>query len=125
MFGDGAEAAAVTTGGRLSRGNSGLCVKSYFQIHLPELDAVAWTAFPAFAFNIIVCSLCFFIVRPFYLVRMPTTTHRWYDLVLRAAMVAMLVGMVLSFRIGPTESGVLAVFPIIHTRIYPLTPSNV
>jgi hypothetical protein len=83
------------------------------------LGAVGWTAFPAFVFNVIVFSLCFFIVRPFCLVHMPTTTCPWYDLVLRAAMVALLVGAVvaLSFRIGPTGSGVLAVFPIILTSI--------
>jgi hypothetical protein len=83
------------------------------------LGAVAWTAFPAFVFNVIVCSVCFFIVRPFCLVHMPSTTYPWHDFVLRAAMVAMLVGAVVasSFRIGPTGSGVLAVFPIIHTSI--------
>src|SRR5262249_25454597 len=74
------------------------------------LGAVAWTAFPAVIFNVIVFSLCFFIVRPFCLVHMPATTFSWYDFVLRAAMVALLVGAVvtLSFRIGPTGSGVLA-----------------
>ena len=83
------------------------------------LGAVAWTAFPAFVFNVIAFSLCFFIVKPFCLVHMPTTTRPWYDFVLRAAMVALLVGAVvaLSFRIGPTGSGVLAVFPIIYTSI--------
>lgn len=83
------------------------------------LGAVAWTAFPAFIFNVIVFSLCFFIVRPFCLVHMPKTICPWYDFVLRAAMVALLVGAVvaLSFRIGPTGSGVLAVFPIIYTSI--------
>jgi hypothetical protein len=83
------------------------------------LGAVAWTAFPAFVFNVIIFSLCFFIVRPFCLVHMPTTTRPWYDFVLRAAMVALLVGAVvaLSSRIGPTGSGVLAVFPIIYTSI--------
>ena len=44
---------------------------------------------------------------------------RWYDLVLRAAMVALLVGVVvtLSFRIGPRASGNLAVFPIVLSSI--------
>src|SRR5579871_1784103 len=83
------------------------------------LGAVAWTAFPAFVLNLIVFSLCFFIVRPYCLVHMPTTKRPWYDFVLRAAMVALLVGAVvaLSFRIGPTGSGVLAVFPIIYSSI--------
>ena len=44
---------------------------------------------------------------------------RWYDLVLRAVMVALLVGVVmtLSFHIGPTASGNLAVFPIVLSSI--------
>src|SRR4029453_18560370 len=48
-----------------------------------------------------------------------STTYPWHDFVLRAAMVAMLVGAVVasSFRIGPTGSGVLAFFPIIHNSI--------
>jgi hypothetical protein len=50
---------------------------------------------------------------------MPRVRRRWYDLVLRAAMVALLVGVVvtLSFRIGPRASGNLAVFPIVLTSI--------
>ncbi len=50
---------------------------------------------------------------------MPRVQRRWYDLLLRAAMVALLVGTVitLSFRIGPAASGSLAVFPIVLTSI--------
>ncbi len=50
---------------------------------------------------------------------MPPLRTRWYDLVLRAALVAMLVGVVvsLSFRIGPAGSGILAVFPIVLISI--------
>lgn len=83
------------------------------------LGVVVWTALSALVCNVIVFSLCFFIVRPFCLVPMPKTTRPWYGSVLRAAMVALLVGAVvfLSFRIGPTGSGVLAVFPIIYASI--------
>jgi hypothetical protein len=99
-----------------------LCMSLAFSAWLLSalaLGAVAWTAFPAVVFNVIVFSLCFFTVRPFCLVPMPKTTIPWYDFVLRAAMVALLVGAVvtLSFRIGPTGSGVLAVFPIIYASI--------
>lgn len=49
----------------------------------------------------------------------PTTKRPWYDFALRAGLVALLVGVVvtLSFQIGPTGSGVLAVFPVIYTSI--------
>ncbi len=47
------------------------------------------------------------------------TTRPWYDFAVLAGLVALLVGAVvtLSFRIGPTGSGVLAVFPVIYTSI--------
>jgi hypothetical protein len=83
------------------------------------LGSVHWTALPAIILNLVVFVLCFFVVEPFRLVRMPPTTRPWYDFVSRAALVALLVGTVvtLSFRIGPAGSGILAVFPVIYTSI--------
>jgi hypothetical protein len=83
------------------------------------LSPVHWTVWPAFALNVVVFTACSFIVEPFCFVRMPPTTRPWYDFVLRAGLAAVLVGVVvtLSFRIGPTGSGVLAVFPVIYTSI--------
>jgi hypothetical protein len=83
------------------------------------LGPVHWTAGSAFIVNVLVFVLCYFIVEPFCLVRMPSTTGTWYDFVLRAGIVSLLVGSVvtLSFRIGPTGSGVLAVFPVIYMSI--------
>jgi hypothetical protein len=81
--------------------------------------AVAWTLGTAIALNVIVIGLAFWLSAPLRHAPMPRVTTRWYDLVLRAAMVALLVGTVvtLSFRIGPTASGNLAVFPIVLTSI--------
>ena len=83
------------------------------------LSPVHWTTWSAFALNLIVFTACTFIVQPFCRVRMPQTTRPWYDFVLRAGLVASLVGVVvaLSFQIGPTGSGVLAVFPVIYMSI--------
>ena len=83
------------------------------------LGPVHWTACSAFALNVLVFGICFFIVEPFRLVSMPSTTRPWYDFIARSAMVALLVGVVvtLSSRIGPAGSGVLAVFPVIYTSI--------
>jgi hypothetical protein len=80
---------------------------------------VHWTAWSAFALNLIVFTACTLIVQPFCFVRIPPTTRPWYDFVLRAGLVASLVGVVvtLSFQLGPTGSGVLAVFPVIYTSI--------
>jgi hypothetical protein len=83
------------------------------------LVPVHWTAALAFVLNLIVFVLCLWIVRPFCQVPMPPTIRPWYDLLVRAGMVTLLVGAVvtLSFRIGPLGSGVLAVFPVIYTSI--------
>jgi hypothetical protein len=83
------------------------------------LSAFHWTASRAFVLNLVVFASCFFIVRPFSYVRMPTTTQAWYDLVIRAGMVAALVGVIvaLSFKIGAEGSGVLAVLPVIYASI--------
>jgi hypothetical protein len=50
---------------------------------------------------------------------MPRQQPRWYDYGLRALMVAVLVGIVVtfSFRIGSYGSGLLAVFPVVLTSI--------
>jgi len=83
------------------------------------LGPVHWTAPSAFVLNLVVFALCWWIVRPFCLAPMPPTIRPWYDFLVRAGMVTLLVGAVvtLSFRIGPTGSGVLAVFPVIYTSI--------
>src|SRR5262249_27631399 len=83
------------------------------------LVPVHWTAPSALVLNLVVFALCVWIVKPYGRVAMPPTIRRWYDFMTRAGMVALLVGAVvaLSFRIGPTGSGVLAVFPVILTSI--------
>jgi hypothetical protein len=77
---------------------------------------VRWTAVSALALNLVVFALCAWIVEPYGRVAMPPTIRPWYDFVMRSGLVALLVGAViaLSFRIGPTGSGVLAVFPVIY-----------
>src|SRR5260370_944899 len=51
--------------------------------------------------------------------RMPLALRRWYDIPLRAGMVAILIALVvgLSARVGPTITGILAVFPIVLTSL--------
>ena len=80
---------------------------------------IAWTLASAVALNVVVIGVSFGLSAGLRHAPMPRVQRRWYDLVLRAAMVALLVGTVvtLSFRIGPTASGNLAVFPIVLTSI--------
>src|SRR6185437_4803388 len=81
--------------------------------------SVPWTLPLAVVFNVVVIAVSLWVVHPLRHVRVAAVQARWYDLVLRAAMVAVLVGTVvtLSFTIGPAASGSLAVFPIVLTSI--------
>jgi hypothetical protein len=78
-----------------------------------------WTAFAALAMNIVALGLCLRLVRPLRHVTMPPVHRRWYDLAMRALLVAILVGVTvgLSFRIGAAGSGILAVFPVVLISI--------
>lgn len=74
-----------------------------------------WTTIGAVAFNIAVLSGALAIGNRLRHARMPLVTARWYDVPLRAGMVATTVATVvaLSTHVGPTITGVLAVFPIV------------
>ena len=76
---------------------------------------VQWSMLLAGLTNIVVLGACITLARPLRNVAIPPVHTYWYDLALRAALVALLVGVTvsLSFRIGPGGSGILAVFPII------------
>src|SRR5215467_13071989 len=109
----------VLTAQRRSLGISiSLAIAVWLAVTL-ALVPVHWTAFSALVLNLVVFALCMWIVKPYGRVAMPPTIRPWYDFVTRAGMAALLVGAVvtLSFRIGPTGSGVLAVFPVIYTSI--------
>src|SRR6202022_3836507 len=65
--------------------------------------------------NAIAFSVCLPILRHFRHVKMPLITRRWYDIPLRASLVATLVAIVvtLSRWVGPGVSGTIALFPIL------------
>jgi hypothetical protein len=77
--------------------------------------SLPWTTVTAFAFNIAVLAGCLAVGNRLRHARMPLVLRRWYDIPLRAGMVALLVATVvgLSTRVGPTITGILAVFPIV------------
>ena len=64
-------------------------------------------------------TLCILLTRSLRHVRMPAFHARWNDFLLRAVMVAVLVGIVVtfSFQLGAAGSGFLAVFPVVLTSI--------
>lgn len=77
--------------------------------------SIPWTLTTAILLNGVVLPGCIAFARPLRNVRIPLLYRRWYDLVLRAVLVAVLVGVTgtMSYRIGPSGSGILAIFPII------------
>jgi hypothetical protein len=93
-----------------------------FAIWLPlaaSVYALHWSFAAALLANVVVLGAALPLARPLRLTRMPPFRPHWSDLVIRAAMVASLVGLVvtLSSQIGPVGSGILAVFPVVLTSI--------
>ena len=76
---------------------------------------IHWTLPTAVLLNVVVVGSAIALSHPLRHVPIPRVHARWTDLALRAALVALLVGITVtaSFRIGPSGSGILAVFPII------------
>jgi len=83
------------------------------------IRSINWTFLTAAAMNGVVLALCIWSVSSLRHVRMRAFHARWSDMLLRAVMVAVLVGIVVtfSFRLGPRGSGLLAVFPVVLTSI--------
>ncbi len=77
--------------------------------------ALPWTTWSAVALNVVVLPTALGLGNRLRHARMPLVTRRWYDIPLRAGMVATLVATVvtLSTHVGPTVTGVVAVFPIV------------
>ena len=76
---------------------------------------VDWTLSEAILLNAVVFAACLVISRRFRAAPMPPTIRRRYDVPLRAGMVSALVAavVVLSTRVGPIVTGLLALFPIV------------
>ena len=87
--------------------------------------AFDWSLVGGILFNAAAFALCLPLVQRFRVAKMPLVTSRWYDIPLRAALVATLVAVVvtLSNIVGPRISGVIALFPAVFTSlILILTP---
>jgi hypothetical protein len=83
------------------------------------IEQMHWSLFSALALNVAIFSICIPLSHRFQHVKMPFALRRWYDMPLRAGMVACLVATVvgLSTRVGPAVTGILAVFPIVLTSL--------
>jgi len=80
---------------------------------------IQWTYAAAAVINVIVLGVALWLARPLRHVRVKGFHPQWTDLVLRAGMVALLVGVVVtfSFQLGASGSGILAVFPVVLLSI--------
>jgi hypothetical protein len=79
-----------------------------------------WTLPGGVIVNAITFSICVPLLRPYmHVEKMPLITRRWYDIPLRAALVATLVAIVVttSSWVGPRISGIIALFPIVFTSL--------
>lgn len=78
-----------------------------------------WTLLSGILVNVVAFAICLPLMARFRHVAMPVIVRRWYDIPLRAALVSTLVAAVvtLSATIGPTSSGILALYPVVFTSL--------
>jgi hypothetical protein len=83
------------------------------------IRSVQWTLAGGLIANAVAFAICVPLLARFRHVRMPLITRRWYDIPLRAMLVATLVASVvtLSGWVGPKISGILALFPVVFTSM--------
>jgi hypothetical protein len=83
------------------------------------IRSVQWTLAGGLIVNAIAFAICVPLLRRYRHVKMPMITRRWYDIPLRASLVATLVATVvtLSSWVGPRISGIIALFPIVFTSM--------
>ncbi|HEX3860551.1 MAG TPA: hypothetical protein VHY35_02555, partial [Stellaceae bacterium] len=80
---------------------------------------VHWSLAGGLVVNAIAFAICIPLLARFRHVKMPLVTRRWYDIPLRASLVAILVATVvtLSSWVGPTVSGMIALFPVVFSSM--------
>jgi hypothetical protein len=101
---------------------AGLAIWLLFAVLVRMFD---WALAGGIALNVVALSICLPLVQRFRSAKMPLLTRRWYDIPLRAALVATLVAIVITLSniVGPRVSGVIALFPAVFTSlILILTP---
>jgi hypothetical protein len=80
---------------------------------------IPWSLAGGVIANVIAFAICIPLLARFRHVKMPLVTRRWYDIPLRASLVATLVATVvtLSGWVGPTISGIIALFPVVFSSM--------
>jgi len=80
---------------------------------------VTWSLTGGLAANAVAAVVCLPLAQRYRKALMPPIRRRWYDVPLRASLVALLVAVVVavSGRVGPLVTGVLAIFPIVFSSL--------
>jgi hypothetical protein len=80
---------------------------------------VQWSLAGGLLVNAVTFAICLPLLRRYRHVRMPLITRRWYDIPLRASLVATLVATVvtLSGWVGPNISGTIALLPVVFSSM--------
>jgi hypothetical protein len=96
----------------------GSAVASWFVVAF-LLRLVPWTFTTVAATNLAIFGACILVTNRYRHAKMPLIVRKWYDVLVRAVMVACLVAAVvgLSGRVGPLVTGLLAVYPIVMTSL--------
>ena len=83
------------------------------------IRTIHWSLAGGLIANAVAFAICVPLLGRFRNVKMPLITRRWYDIPLRASLVATLVATVvtLSGWVGPTVSGIIALFPVVFTSM--------
>jgi len=78
-----------------------------------------WTLAAGIALNVVALVIALLWVQRFRAAKMPLIISRWYDIPVRAALVATVVATVvtLSSIVGPRVSGAIALFPVVTTSL--------
>lgn len=78
-----------------------------------------WPLTAGLAANLIAFGICIPLLAGYRHVKMPLVTRRWYDIPMRAALIATLVAIVVSTSgwVGPKISGIIALYPVVFSSI--------
>ena len=78
-----------------------------------------WSLAGGLLINAVAFAICTPLMQRYRHAKMPPIARRWYDIPLRASLVAALVAVVvtLSGRVGPSISGILALFPAVFSSM--------
>jgi hypothetical protein len=88
---------------------------------------VEWSFASGVLVNAFAFAICLPLMRRFRTAPMPPIARRWYDVPLRASLVATLVATVvtLSGWVGPKVSGIIALFPAVFTSLMLILHSRI